>query len=216
LLLKKGCQTIRLVSLSDKELRCINKSVSVLSRSSHKQNLADIPLIIERDGDGCVYCPEQFTPTHPREWEHLNNDHDENAIWNKAFSHHECNNKKKLNTDMQMFANEKIESNKKYVYKGERTLADTGTTEELTSCQAISKINFRIAEQYLTEHTVVDGDILLIDAVKDITGICKKNNDTGSQQAVRRYIDILTSSAYPFTLSLNAKGQTIIRRRTEN
>jgi len=190
--------------------------VNILSRSSHKQNLEDIPLIIERDGDGCVFCPKPFTPTHPREWEHLDNNPDNNELWNKAFTHHDCNNRKTRNSDMVILAQEKIESNKRYVYVGERTLADTGTTEELTSCQAINRINFRIAEQYVTEHTLIDGDLLLSNTIRDIVGLCRKNNGTGSQQAVRRYIDTLTSSFYPFTLSLNAKGQTIIRRRTEN
>jgi len=188
----------------------------MLSRSSHKQNLEDIPLIIERDGDGCVYCPEPFTPTHPREWEHLDNNPDNNELWNKGFVHRECNNRKTRNSDMMIQANEKIESNKKYVYEGERRQADTGTTEELNSCQAINRINFRIAEQYVTEHTLIDGDLVLPDTIRDIVGLCRKNNGTGSQQAVRRYIDTLTSSFYPFTLSLNAKGQTIIRRRIEN
>jgi len=190
--------------------------VDKLSRSSHRQNLEDIPLIIERDGIGCVYCPEPFTPTHPHEWEHLDNNPDNNELWNKGFNHHECNNRKKLNTDMQILANNKIESNKKYVYVGERMYADTGTTEELNSCQAINRINFKMAEQYVTEHTLIDGDLILPDTIRDIVGLCKKNNGTGSHQAVRRYIDTLTSSFYPFTLSLNEKGQTIIRRRTEN
>jgi len=190
--------------------------VDILTRSSHKQNLEDIPFIIERDGNGCSYCPEPFTPTHPREWEHYDNDPDNNELWNKGFTHHECNVRKQRNTDMQILAGEKIESNKKYVYEGERTLADTGTIEELTSCSAINRINFRTAEQYVNEHTLVDGDLILPDTIRDIVGICKKNNGTGSQQAVRRYIEILCSSAYPFTLSVNAKGQTIIRRRTEN
>ncbi len=187
-----------------------------MSRATYKQNKEDFPLIVERDGYRCLYCPEPFTANHPAEREHLDNNTDNNELWNKTFTHHECNNRKKLNTDMQILAQEKIESNKKYVYKGERMLADTGTTEELTSCQAISKINFKVAEQYLTEHTLTDDELLLRDAIRDIVGICKKSNDTGSQQAVRRYIEILTSSAYPFTLSLNAKGQTIIRRRIEN
>ena len=187
-----------------------------MSKSTYKLNKEQFPLIVERDGYRCLYCPEPFTANHPAEREHLDNNPDNNEIWNKTFAHHECNNRKKLNTDMQIFANEKIESNKRYVYVGERTLADTGTTEEVTSCQAISTTNFRIAEQYLTEHTLVDGDLLLKDTVKNIVGICRKNNGTGSQQAVYRYIDTLTSSVYPFTLSVNAKGQTIIRRRIEN
>ena len=187
-----------------------------MRRNTMIQNIKDFPLIVERDGYRCLYCPEPFTLTHPAEHEHLDNNTDNNELWNKTFVHHECNNRKIRNTDMNILAQQKIESNKKYVYKRERTQADTGTTEETTSCQAISKINFRITEQYLTEHTLIDDELLLIDVIKDITGICKKNNDTGSQQAIRRYIEILTSSAYPFTLSLNGKGQTIIRRRTEN
>jgi len=188
-----------------------------MSRATYKRNKEDFPLIVERDGYRCLYCPEPFTANHPPEYEHLDNNPDNNEIWNKTFAHHECNNRKKLYGDLQILAREKIESNKKYVYVCERMDADLGTTEHLTSCQAIHKINYPLAEQFIQEHTLVDGNIILKDGVNAITNLCFDNNQTGSQSAVYRYIDSLCNPINgKYTLSTNSQGKTIIRRRTEN
>jgi len=171
---------------------------------------------MQRQDNLCLFCNEQFTEQLKPEWDHLDNNANNSRPENLALVHRTCNNKKKFNPEYQVIAQDAKEEYEKAVSVCERTLADTGTTEELTSCQAISTINFRIAEQYLTEHTLLDDELLLKDTVRDVVGICRKNNGTGSEQAVYRYINTLTSSVYPFTLCLNAKGENFIRRRTEN
>ena len=177
----------------------------------------DFSSIVERDGYRCLYCPEPFTETHPEEWEHLDNDIYNDAIWNKTFTHHECNNRKKLSPELQIIAREKIISNKKYVFARERTQADTGTTKELTSQQEISKTNIGIAKRFIQEHTINNEDLILRDTANAIVDICQDNNGTGSQSAVYRYIEFLTNPyTGKFTLSTNSQGKTIIRRRTEN
>jgi len=168
--------------------------------------------IIERDGYKCLYCPQPFTERHPAEIEHLDNNHRHNEIWNKTFVHHDCNCKKKFNIDLQVIANEKIASNKKYLSVSAGMKANVGTTEDLTSCQAINRINFKIAEQYALEHIVVDGYLLVREAVNEITGITKKNNNTGSQQAVYRYFHTLCTSAYGYEFASNENGQDIMRK----
>jgi len=134
---------------------------------NQKKRFAAI-LTIRDDPNNCFYCMKPFTDTNPRVWEHLDNDDTHNYPENLVWSHHSCNVKKRMDDMMQAKAQGKLTMNMQSdLFVGERTLADVGTTEELTSCQAISNINFRIAEQYLTEHTLVDGDLLLKDTVKD-------------------------------------------------
>ena len=184
---------------------------------THKTKRDKFSSVVERDGHRCLYCPEPFTDTHPVEWKHLDNDIYNDEVWNLTFAHHECNNKKKFSAELQIIAQEKIISNKRYVFARERTLADTGTTKETTSQQEINRINMGITKQFLLEHTLIDGDLLLKEAINAIVDICQKNNGTGSQSAVYRYIDSLTNPyTGDYTLSVNSKGQTIIRRRTEN
>ncbi len=122
-----------------------------------------------------------------------------------------------MDDDMQAKAQGKLTMNiQSDLFTSAGTLADTGTTEETTSQQEISKCNNRITKQFLLEHTIND-ELLLKDAVNAIVDICQDNNDTGSQSAVYRYIDSLSNPySGKYTLSVNSKGQNIIRRRTEN
>ena len=201
----------------DQLSRSTREKTNYRRRITHKSKRDDFPLIVERDGYRCLFCPEPFTETHPVEWEHLDNDLFNDEIWNKTFSHHECNNRKKLSPELQIIAQEKIVSNRKYVFVREGMLADTGTTKDVSSQSEINKTNTRIAKQFFQEHTINNEDLVLRDAVNAIVDICQDNNGTGSQSAVYRYVEFLTNPyTGKFTLSTNKKGQTIIRRRTEN
>ena len=131
--------------------------------------------------------------------------------------HHECNIKKKTLADWQIKAREKLEKNERTLLACERRLADTATTKEVTSQQEINKINFKIAEQFIQEQTLMEGSVILRDAVNAIVAICRDKNETGSQAAVYRYIDTLANPYNgKYTLSTNEAGQRIIRRRREN
>jgi len=176
-----------------------------------KQNIETLK-IIERDGYRCLFCPEPFTDTHPPEIEHLDNNHDNNHIWNKTFAHHECNNKKKLNGDLQIIAHEKLISNKKYVYACERT-----DELEVSSSEQRNKSNRPVALQWLQEHLMIEPHVLLRDAANAISNLCQKRNGTGSTQAIRKYIEEFTNPYNGFLeLSNNEKGQKIIKKRTDN
>jgi len=61
-------------------------------------------------------------------------------------------------------------------------------TEE-SSQQETSKINRQLAYTFTFEHTMNGNDVLLSDTVNAVTNLCYDNNKTGSQAAVRRYID---------------------------
>ena len=188
-----------------------------MSRLTHRLKRTNEPIIRDRDPYVCLYCKGEFTETHPPEWEHLSNDPNDSRPENLVFAHKECNNRKKFNPEYQVLAYEKLIQNERAVLACERTLADTGTTKELTSQQEISKINKRITKQFIQEQTINNNELLLRDVVNAIVDICDDNNGTGSQSAVYRYIDFLTNPyTGKYTLATNEKGQTVIRRRTEN
>jgi len=188
-----------------------------MSLLTYKKKKEYFEILVKRDDYKCFYCEGEFSENHPAEYDHLNNNPKDSRPENLVFSHHECNNRKKFNTDYQIMANEKLERNEKAVLTCERTLVDTGTTKELTSQQEISKCNMNITKQFLQEHTINNEELLLKDAVNAIVNLCQDNNETGSQSAIYRYIDSL-SNPYngKYTVSTNAQGKDIIRRRTEN
>jgi len=200
-----------------------------------------------RDGNHCFYCEKEFEETHPAEFDHLNDDPGDNRPDNLVLVHHECNNRKKFNPDYQIQAKEKLLQNEKSTFTCAGTeawantpagtaidkkmefvmgngvrptfelLPDTGSTQQLSSQQEISKINNQITKQWIQEHTLMEDEVVLKDAVNAIVSICQDNNETGSQSAVHRYIEVLTNPyTGKYTLSKNSEGKTIIRRRIEN
>ncbi len=188
-----------------------------MSRLSYKLKKEINPIVLERDGYKCLYNNCEFTETNPLEYDHLNNNPQDNRPENLAFCCHTCNNKKKFSPEMQVIAHEKMIENERTVLMRAGMLADTGTTEQLTTSQAINKTNRRLALQWITEHTITEPEIIVKDAVNAIVNLCQDSNDTGSQSAVYRYIDEFTNPYNgKFTLCSNPQGKTIIRRRSEN
>ena len=188
-----------------------------MPRLTHSRKMKYFPIIVERDGYRCFYCHDEFPDNHPAEYDHLNDDLNDSRVENLILCHHECNNKKKNSYDWQILARDKLIQNEKTVLASERILADTGIIEELTSSQSISQSLRPIALQWLEEHTLIDGSILLQDAVPAIVNLCQKQIGWGSQAAIRRYIEEW-SNRYngKFTLSQNESRKIVIRRRTEN
>ena len=188
-----------------------------MGRMTRRKNREYYPDKIKDDGYQCLLCKEPFTDKNPPEWDHLNNNPNDSRYENVALVHKTCNNKKKFNPDYQIIAQEKLLENEKAVLVCERRQADTGTTQELTSSQQISKALRPIALQWLEEHTLIEKEILLKDAVNAIVFLCQKQTGWGSQATIYRYIDECTNRYYGrFTLSTDGAGKTIIRRRTEN
>jgi len=188
-----------------------------VSRLTYKFKKQYEPIILERDGYKCFYCHADFNTYLPAELDHLNSKDEDNRVENLVFCCHTCNNKKKFNPEMQVIAQDKMIENEKAVLVRAGMNADTGTTEQLTTAQAINKTNRRLTEQWIIEHCITEPEIILRDAVNAIVNLCQQNNGTGSQSAVYRYIEEL-SNPYngKFTLCSNKQGKTIIRRRTEN
>jgi len=184
-----------------------------MSRPTYTQKRKWNPIILRQTGNNCFFCKRYDVPL---EYGHLNGNADDSRPENLAYMCHPCNCKMINDYDMKFIALEQLRKNEDAVLVSVGMNVRAGMTEDLTSCQAISANNFRIAEQYVTEHTLIDGDLLVKEAVNDIVGICRKNNNTGSQSAVYRYLNTLVSIAYPFTFAVNEKGEDIMRRNVEN
>jgi len=174
-------------------------------------------LVVQRDGYQCPYCIKPFSENNPAEWEHYNNNDGDNRLDNLALVHHSCNNRKKTDFDLQCIGNDNLKKNEKSVFACEIRQDNTGTTDQLSSQQEVSKINFQITKQWIQEHTLAEKQVLLRDAVNAIVAICKDNNGTGSQAAIYRYIDTMTNPYNgKYTLAKNASGKDIIQRKSEN
>jgi len=187
-----------------------------MSKLTHKTKTAIFKILVERDGYHCFYCKGHFDDTHPPEFEHLNNNPNDSRPENIVLSHHECHITKKYNTDLQIKAHEKLLKNENTLFVSERKLADAGTTEELTSSQRINKVLEPIALQWLTEHLLMEKEIVVKDAVNAIVNLCRQQTDHGSQPTIYRYIDTW-SNPYNghLTIAKNESGQNIIMKRTE-
>lgn len=188
-----------------------------MPRLTHTRKIKYFPIMVERDGYKCFYCKDEFTDTHPYEYDHLNDNPDDTRLENVVLCHRECNNKKKNNAEWQIISREKLLQNEKSVLASERKLADAGSIEELTSSQETSNIVRPIALQWIQEHLLIDGEIVLKYTVPAIVNLSQKQVKRGSHAAVRRYIEEWTNPYNgQFTLSKNDSGENVIRKRTEN
>ncbi len=188
-----------------------------MSRLSQNKKRKLDPFLDERDGTICLFCKEGFTAIHPYEYEHLNNNYRDSRPENIVKAHHECNVRKIRNPEFQVIAHEKLRENERQAYVCERTLADTGMKNDLTSCQEISKTNTNITKQFLLEHTLNGNSMIVKDAVNAIVNLCQENNHTGSQAAIYRYVESYTNPINGLYTICNApKGENIIRKRIEN
>jgi len=140
-----------------------------------KKKRAD-PFIIKQTGRDCFHCHCENSELNPLEYGHLNANDEDNRPENLAYMCHACNIKQKFSFDMQILANEQLKKNEKAMYVCERTKADSGTKNDLTSCQEINKINVQITKQWLQEHTINGEMPILNDSVYAIVNICQDNN----------------------------------------
>ena len=167
--------------------------------------------IIKRDGGFiCFYCKKTLSLNH-FVYEHLNDNRKDNRIENLVHACFTCNNKKKDDIDMQLLAQEKLALNVISNSMGEKISPKPRELKELD----VSKENFEIAEDFITKEVDDNGSILVKEAKSSISYLCRKNNGTGSPQAVSNYIITLTSKVAPFEITKNDEGKKIIRRKIE-
>jgi len=183
-----------------------------LPRPTYTQKRRWEPQIIKQTGNNCFHCKRSDIPLVNG---HLNSDKNDSRPENIAKMCYPCNERMKNDFDMRNLANDQLTKNENAGLACAGMKASVGTTEGLTSCQAISANNFKIAEQHVLEHTLVDGYLIVKDGVNDVVGLCRKNDNTGSESAVYRYFHTLCSSVYHYEFA-SMNGVDIIRRRTEN
>ena len=186
----------------------MNKSLTV------KLKLEYLPRIIPRDGGtfACFYCKVMLTVATCI-YDHLNDKRWDNRIENLVLACQSCNNKKPHDYDMQIKAREKLKANEDQSSSNllsERKLEGEQPMTEID----ISTANRQIARRWLTERIAIDGSVLYENALNSITFLCTEATGHGSQQAVRGYLNALTSPAAPFMIVKNDAGKrTIVRRK---
>ena len=181
------------------------------TRISHKQKIHSFPLIIKRDGNICIYCEKGFTknrivltlnPSQKRVWEHLNNDEYDNRLENLAFAHEGCNYKKKTDPDMQIKAMEKLKKNEQ---DAELTESHLDTLKETTAEMDSNAEGLKMTLNYLREQLEPRGNNPPYESELRVKEVCDllagrmfKMIGHGSQESIRRHIDILTTSDWEF------------------
>lgn len=183
------------------------------------------PYIIARDYPNgeeftCRYCEQRFINTNfkwKRTWEHLNNDKENNELWNLAWAHWQCNQQKKNNPELQVMAHELIKRNKQWEEENDFEFARERKIKEPTEEQTEIDLNMahhKITEEFLAEK-LPDNNAkhTLSDAVNCIVLRCRKKTSHGSSQAVRNYLNVLSCSEGLYKVE-KIDGKNYIMRRS--
>ena len=179
-----------------------------MNQLSHKAKILFTKWVKQRDGPNCFYCKKE----QPNILEHLDDNRDHNILENFVLSHQTCNVAKKNNFDYQVMAQDKSNQNKLTPF----IPIEDNTSEEVSTEIKISKTNFEITEQYLSEKILTDDSITWHDALYGSTFKCKKLTGYGSVQCIRNYLYILTSPESPFMKTKDKNKKPIIVRRNQN
>jgi len=183
----------------------IRETVNIQLSSKLKRDF--LPDIISHDGFVCLYCLISLVGI---KWvyEHLDDDPTNNIRENIALSCQSCNNKKPHSSTMKQIALIKKAENEKRNYACGR--AREVSSPSLKPEFDINQTNFEIASQYLSEVVATDGSIEFKVALDSITMRCKTLTSTGSQTAVRRYLDALVSPEGKFMVVQNPEKKRVI------
>ena len=182
---------------------------SVTKNLSYHKKLEDLPILIQRDGGfTCWYCKKELKDQYI--YEHLNSNRQDNRIENLVLACQSCNIKKITDFDMQIRARDKLKENEDGNFVREIKPEVKMPTSEID----INMSNSEITRQYLEEVINTDGSIPFSDALNSSAFLCKDKTGHGSQQAIRNYIQMLTSSVAPFMVILDEKKKKIIVKRS--
>ncbi len=185
------------------------------------------PFIIERDYPNaveqtCCFCEQRFIKDHllwKKTWEHLDDNDDNEELWNLAWAHHHCNEKKRYDADLQILAYEKIKQNKKWEetfdFESGRERDKDSHTDELTEGNVNQIINKLVKAEL--ESLLPENSIEIISYTKILRGLhyltIQQTGGRGSEQATRRSLDAHCSIHAPWKDEKQGKGNRIIRRR---
>jgi len=176
------------------------------NRPSQKAKIINWKWLGQRDDENCLYCKKP----NPNVIDHLNNNPNDNRLENYAKAHQSCNIAKAYNTDYSIIAQTKLKENELSLF----IPVEDNTPDEVSSEIKISKNNFEIIEQYISEIIKLENKISWDDALYGGTYKCKKITGYGSPQCTRNYLKILTSSSAPFIQTKDDNKKKIIVKRT--
>lgn len=148
-------------------------------------------------------------------FDHLDNNRTHNNIENIVICHQSCNIKKITNTDYQLMAQDKLKLNEEE-FSVRVKKAHKDTHHDYTSEIGINIGTYDLVESYLKDETQIDGHVSFNDALYSIVYLCKQKIGHGSEPAVRRHLNTLTSSVAPYEITRNNSNEKIIVRRSKN
>ena len=172
---------------------------------------AFLPILLKRDGGFlCFYCRHDLALVE-YVYEHLDDDRTNNDITNIVLACQSCNNKKPSSPEMKSKAMEKKKQNQRsnLLRTRERERIEV-PSPSLKPELDISQANFEITHQYLSETIAVESEVDFKVALDSAVMLCRKKTGTGSQTAVRRYIDSLTSRLGPFMIVQDDQKKRVI------
>lgn len=184
------------------------------------------PFMLERDCPNgeeqvCCFCEQRFLEGNTkwkRTWEHLDNDDENEELWNLAWAHHYCNEKKRHDADLQILAREIIKKNQQweesYDFESAREKERENKTDEQTEID-LNVAHRQIVSEFLAEKLSNDLSWEFNDAINCITLRCETQTGHGSKQSVRNYLDVQSCSEGKY-LKEKIKGKTFLKRRTGN
>jgi len=188
--------------------------VSMTRHITYNQKRKWTPMLLSWGDDPthCYQCSIEFTEDNPREWDHLNSIDTDNYPENMGWICHSCNVRKRMNKDMQAKALGKLRMNTQF-----DTFVCVDEIDKVTSSEQRGRQNKPIALQFITEQLMVDNSMLVNDIIPAISNLCFEMNETGSHEAVRRYIKDFTNPYNgKFELSKDDRGRLVIQKRIGN
>ena len=133
-----------------------------------------------------------------------------------CYIHWICNQKKKNDTDLQIYAQELIKNNKEWFEQNDfeslRAREIKSDVDEHTEID-LNVAHYEITENFLTEKITNENPrIHLSDAINSITLRAKKLTGHGSVQSVKNYLNVLSSSEGNYKIE-KIEGKRYILRR---
>jgi len=174
-----------------------------------------LPQIMARDGGFvCFYCKQKLSMKN-MSFDHLDNNRTHNNIENIVICHQSCNIKKINYAEYQSMAKDKLKLNEEeFSVRVKNT--HKNTHHDYTSEIGINIGTYDLVESYLKNEITTDGHVSFNDALYSIVYLCKQKIGHGSEPAVRRHLNTLTSSVAPYKITRNHSNEKIIVRRNNN
>lgn len=170
----------------------------------------------------CCYCEQRFIEGHTlwhKTWEHLDNNKENEELWNLKWAHWKCNEDKIYSGELQSIAKDLIQENKKWEEQHDFELSSERESDKPTAAQPhfeadINTAHFQVTSEFLAEKIHEKNPLYeLEDAIYSIVTRCRKKTGHGSHQSVRGYIKELCCTENKYEIEKKG-GTKFIKRRT--